>query len=108
MPRSPTLYNVNPPLVPPHHSYNKPVTINHHSVFEMERRLKHLQLKLDKVVEGETQKDSSITYRLVLTVEEKGADTKDYTVVVVEENAKLHLKSFKKVVIKSESSHRAM
>ncbi|KAJ4832888.1 hypothetical protein Tsubulata_026347 [Turnera subulata] len=60
-------------------------------------RLKHLQLKLDKVVEGETQKDSGITYRLVLTVEEKGADTKDYTVVVVEENAKLHLKYFKKM-----------
>ncbi|KAJ4849411.1 hypothetical protein Tsubulata_024498 [Turnera subulata] len=159
MPRSRTLYNVNPPLVPPHHSHNKPVTINHHSVFEMERRsgfccvflplfvlcllsavvtieaggwapikdvedphvrevaqyavsehgrLKHLQLKLDKVVEGETQKDTGITYRLVLTVEEKGTDTKDYTVVVVEENAKLHLKSFKKVVIKSKSSHRAM
>ncbi|KAJ4840182.1 hypothetical protein Tsubulata_002930, partial [Turnera subulata] len=69
-------------------------------------RLKHLQLKLDKVVEGETQKDSGITYRLVLTVEEKGADTKDYTVVVVEENAKLHLKSFKKE--KSKKLHIAM
>ncbi|KAJ4836163.1 hypothetical protein Tsubulata_037418 [Turnera subulata] len=71
-------------------------------------RLKHLQLKLEKVVEGETQVDSGITYRLVLTVEEKGADTKDYIIIVVEENAKLHLKSFKKVVVKSKSSHRAM
>ncbi|KAJ4825724.1 hypothetical protein Tsubulata_001228 [Turnera subulata] len=71
-------------------------------------RLKRLQLKMDKVVEGETQADSGITYRLVATVEEEGADTKDYTIVVVEENAKLHLKSFKKVVIKSESSHKAM
>ncbi|KAJ4848833.1 hypothetical protein Tsubulata_037983 [Turnera subulata] len=71
-------------------------------------RLKHLQLKLDKVVGGQTQVDSGITYQLVLTVEENGAGTKDYTVVVVEENAKFHLKSFKKVVVKSESSHRAM
>ncbi|KAJ4828569.1 hypothetical protein Tsubulata_031406 [Turnera subulata] len=60
-------------------------------------RLKQLQLKLDKVVKGETQVVSGIMYRLVLAVEEKGAGTKQYT-VVVEEDKKMHLKSFKKFV----------
>ncbi|KAJ4848742.1 hypothetical protein Tsubulata_020457 [Turnera subulata] len=61
-------------------------------------RLKNLQLKLEKIVKGEKQVVSGIMYRLVLAVEEKGAGTKQYTVIVAEDN-KMHLKSFKKFVV---------
>ncbi|KAJ4847940.1 hypothetical protein Tsubulata_050877 [Turnera subulata] len=61
-------------------------------------RLKNLQLKLEKIVKGEKQVVSGIMYRLVLVVEEKGAGTKQYTVIVAEDN-KMLLKSFKKFVV---------
>ncbi|KAJ4836296.1 hypothetical protein Tsubulata_008030 [Turnera subulata] len=63
-------------------------------------RLKNLKLNLDKVVKGETQVVSGVKYRLVLAVDEEGAGTKQYS-VVVEEETKKHLKSFKHVVYRS-------
>ncbi|KAJ4836297.1 hypothetical protein Tsubulata_008031 [Turnera subulata] len=59
-------------------------------------RLKNAKLKLDKVIKWETQVASSVNYRLMLAVEEEVTSTKQYS-IVVEEDKKKHLKSFKHV-----------